>query len=83
MSNNIVEALTRFLVIFKKRPAIVDGDWFFHWDYASVHTVAVVKEWVAAKAFRLIEHPSPCLPDLATVDFFLLLTIKKQMVVRP
>jgi hypothetical protein len=41
--NYIVEALGKFKKIFrKKRPIIAEGQWFFHWDNAPVHTAAVV-----------------------------------------
>jgi hypothetical protein len=46
------------------------GEGFFHWDNALVHTAAVVKDWIAAKDFRLINHP-PYSPDLAPADFLL------------
>jgi histone-lysine N-methyltransferase SETMAR len=68
-ANYIVEALSRFLAVFKKkRLNMVAGEWFFHWDNALVYTTAVVKDWMAAKDFRLIEHP-PYSPDLAPADF--------------
>jgi histone-lysine N-methyltransferase SETMAR len=64
----------------KKRPAMVEQEWFFHWDNAPVHTAAVVKEWIAANGLQLLPHP-PYSPDLAPADFFLFLfsqdTIKK------
>jgi hypothetical protein len=44
-----------------------------------VHIATVVKEWMAAKTFRVIEHPPPHTLDLATADFFLFSTIKKQL----
>jgi hypothetical protein len=75
----IVEALSRFLAVFKKkRLNMAAGEWFFHWDNAPVHTVTVVKDWMVAKDFRLIEHP-PYLPDLALADFFLFPSIKRQL----
>jgi hypothetical protein len=60
---------TKFLATFKKKqPNMAAGEWFFHWDNAPVHTATVVKDWMAAKDFRLIDHP-PYLLDLATADF--------------
>jgi hypothetical protein len=42
-ANYIVEALSKFKKIFrKKRPIITEGQCFFHWDNAPVHTTAVV-----------------------------------------
>jgi histone-lysine N-methyltransferase SETMAR len=52
---------------------------FFYWDNASVHTATVVKDLMAAKDFRLMNH-LPYSPDLTPVDFFLFLTIKRQLV---
>jgi hypothetical protein len=70
-ANYIVEALSSFLATFKKkRPNMVAGEWFFHWDNAPVHTATVVNDWMAAKDFRLIDHP-PYLPDLAPADFLI------------
>jgi hypothetical protein len=40
----IVEALSRFLAIFnKKPPTMAVVEWFFHWDIAPVHTATIVK----------------------------------------
>ncbi len=70
-ANYIVEALSKFLLSFKKkRPNIAAGEWFFHWDNALVHTAAIVKDWMAAKDFRLIDH-LPYLPDLAPADILI------------
>jgi hypothetical protein len=74
-----VEALSKFLAAFKKkRPNMAAGEWFFHWDNVLVHTAAIVKDWMAARDFRLIDHP-PYSPDLAPADFFLFPTIKRQL----
>jgi hypothetical protein len=43
-----------------------------------IQTAAIVKDWMAAKDFRLIEHPH-YLSDLAPAGFFLFLTIKRQL----
>jgi histone-lysine N-methyltransferase SETMAR len=78
-ANFIVETLRKFLATFKKkRPNMAAGEWFFHWDNAPVHTAAVVKDWMAARDFRLIDH-LPYSPDLASADFFLFPTIKRQL----
>jgi hypothetical protein len=78
-ANYIVEALKRFLAVFKERqPNMAAREWFFHWDNALVHTATIVKDWMAATDFRLIEH-LPYLPNLAPADFSLVPTIKKQL----
>jgi histone-lysine N-methyltransferase SETMAR len=78
-ANYIVDALSKFLAIFKKkRRNMAAQEWFFHWDNAPVHTAAVVKDWMAARDFRVIDHP-PYSPDLAPADFFLFPTIKRQL----
>jgi hypothetical protein len=57
-ANYIVDALSKFLATFKKkRPNMAAQEWFFHWDNALVHTAAIVKDWMAARDFRLIDHP--------------------------
>jgi hypothetical protein len=57
-SKYIVEALGKFLKVFKqKRPEKAAGDWWFHWDNAPVHTTAMVTDWMAARQFKVIEHP--------------------------
>jgi hypothetical protein len=78
-ANYIVDALSKFLATFKKkRPNLAAQEWFFHWDNTPVHTAAVVKDWMAARDFRLIDQP-PYSPDLALADFFLFPTIKRQL----
>lgn len=75
-ANYIVEALGRFMKIFKeKRPITAAGDWFLHWDNAPVHTAAVVQDWLAARGVQVIDHP-PYSPDLAPADFFLFPKVK-------
>jgi histone-lysine N-methyltransferase SETMAR len=65
----IVEALGKFLKVFKqKRLEMAVGDWCFHEDNAPVHTAAMVTDWMAARQFKVIEHP-PYSPDLAPADF--------------
>jgi Transposase (partial DDE domain) len=34
----------------KKRPLLLEEEWWFHWDNAPVHTAVKVKEWFAAKS---------------------------------
>ena len=50
----------------------------FHWDNASVHTAAVVTKCLAAKAFKVIMHPTYS-PDLAPADFFLFPKVKNAL----
>jgi len=73
----IVKALGRFLRYLKqKRPELAEQGFLFHWDNAPVHTAAVVKEWFAAHAIQVLEHP-PYSPDLAPADFFLFPKVKE------
>jgi hypothetical protein len=51
----IVDAVGKFLKVFKqKRPAMVAGDWWFHWDNVPVHTAAVVTDCMAAWQIQVI-----------------------------
>jgi histone-lysine N-methyltransferase SETMAR len=78
-ANYIVEALGKFKKVFRqKRPIMPEGQWFFHWDNALVHTAAVVRDWLAARQVQMIEHP-PYSPDLAPADFFLFPKLKMQL----
>ncbi len=45
--------------------------WFFNWDNARVHTVAVVSSWFDAQGVERLEH-APYSPILALADFVLL-----------
>jgi histone-lysine N-methyltransferase SETMAR len=54
------------------------GNWFFHWDNAPVHTIAVVKNWLAAKQIQLLPHP-PYSPELVPADFFLFRKVKEEL----
>jgi hypothetical protein len=57
-TNYIMEALGKFLKVFRqKRPEMAARDWWFHWDNAPVHTTTMVKDWMAARQFKVIEHP--------------------------
>jgi histone-lysine N-methyltransferase SETMAR len=74
-----VDDLGKFLKVFKqKRPEMAAGDWWFHWGKVPVHTAAMVTDWMAAKQFPVIEHPS-YLPDLAPADFFLFPKVKREL----
>jgi histone-lysine N-methyltransferase SETMAR len=78
-ANYIVEALGKFLKVFRqKRPEMAAGDWWFHWDNAAVHTAAMVKDWMVARQFKVIEHP-PYSPELAPADFFLFPKVKREL----
>ena len=78
-ANYIVGALGKFFKVFRqKRPVMAEQEWFFDWDNALVHTAAVVRDWITAKGFVLLEHP-PYSPDLAPADFFLFPKIKNQL----
>ncbi len=57
-ANYIVKALSRVLTVFKKkRLNMAAREWFVYWGNAPIYKAAIVKDWVAAKDFRLIEHP--------------------------
>jgi hypothetical protein len=57
-ANYIVDALGKFLKIFKqKRLEMAAGDWWFHWDNAPVHTAAMMMDWMVARQFQVIKHP--------------------------
>jgi hypothetical protein len=48
-ANYTVMVLVKFTKSFKmKKPEMVEGDMFFQWDTAPIHTAAVVKIWLAA-----------------------------------
>jgi hypothetical protein len=53
----------------KKRPDLIEQQWWFHWDNAQVHTATSVKNWIAAHNIQLLQH-LPYSPDLVPVDFF-------------
>jgi transposase len=76
---NIIRALGTFLKnLRKKRPEIVKGEWFLHWDNAPVHSAKVVQEFLAKKSIKLLSHP-PYSPDLAPADYFLFPKLKKEL----
>jgi histone-lysine N-methyltransferase SETMAR len=75
----IVKALSNFLKqLKKKRPQMVEQEWWFHWDNAPIHTAAVVQHWFAAHSIQRLEHP-PYSPDLAPADFFLFKRVKEEL----
>ncbi len=75
----IVEALGTFLkVLRKKRPVMVAGEWFLHWDNAPVRTAATVTDWLVARRVKMIKHPLYSL-DLAPANFFLFPKVKKEL----
>jgi histone-lysine N-methyltransferase SETMAR len=74
-----MEALGKFLKVFKqKRLEMATGDWWFHWDKVPVHTAVMVKDLMAARQFKMIEHP-PYSPDLAPANFFLFPKVKREL----
>jgi len=78
-ANYIVMTLGKFMKnLKKKRPIMVEQEWFFHWDNAPVHTAAVVKDWLAANSVKMLQHP-PYSPDLAPADFFLFRRVKEEL----
>jgi hypothetical protein len=78
--NYILKAMGKFLVhLKKKRPEMVQQEWFFHWDNTPVHTAASVKKGFADHSIQLLPHP-PYSPDLALADFFLFRRVKEELV---
>ena len=75
----ITKALAAFMKNMRtKRPELVSGEWFFHWDNAPVHTAAAVRNWLAARDIQVLPHP-PYSPDLAPADFFFFTKMKEQL----
>jgi [histone H3]-lysine36 N-dimethyltransferase SETMAR len=75
----VIKALQEFLrKLRKKRPELVDGEWFLHWDNARVHSAKAVQDYLTKRGVKVIEHP-PYSPDLAPADFFLFPTLKKEL----
>jgi hypothetical protein len=53
----IVEALSNFMKIFKKkRPIMASGEWYLHWDNAPVHTAPIVTDWLVARRVQMLQH---------------------------
>jgi histone-lysine N-methyltransferase SETMAR len=61
-----------------KRPETIEQEWFLHCDNAPVHTAAIVKNWLAARAIQMLPHP-PYSPDLTPADFFLFRKVKEEL----
>ena len=59
----------------KKRPELVQREWFFHFDNAPTHTAKVIKEWLARKKYNVLPQ-APYSPDLAPADFFFFPKVK-------
>ncbi len=75
----VIVALRKFFKALKaKRPDLVPGEWFLHWDNASVHSAQKVQAFLAKKSIQLLPHP-PYSPDLAPADFFLFLALKREL----
>jgi len=57
-SNFIVDALGKFMKIFKKKlPQLAESEWCFDWDNAPVHTATKVRDWMTANAVHVLEQP--------------------------
>ncbi len=55
-ANYFVKASGKFLAhLKKKRPEMIQQDWFFHWDDAPLHTVASVKKWCLTVPYVTVE----------------------------
>ncbi len=64
----VIGALRRFLKTLKvKKPELVPGEWFLHWDNVPVHTAQKVQVFLAKKSIQVLPHPPilsrprPCL----------------------
>ena len=56
---HILGSLTMFLNHFKNiRPEMLSRYWVFQWDNESVHTAAVVEEFMDKKSIQLIDQPN-------------------------
>ena len=78
-ANYIVGALGKSLTIFRqKRHVMAVQEWFFQWDNAPVHSAAVVRDWIPAECFLLLEQP-PYLPELIPADFLIFPKMKNKL----
>jgi hypothetical protein len=77
-ANGVSNDTCEMVKLREKRPQLAEKGFVFHWDNAPVHTAAVVKDWFAANAIPLLEHP-PYSPDLAPADFFLFPKVKEAL----
>jgi histone-lysine N-methyltransferase SETMAR len=77
-ANYTIIVLGKFMKHLRiKRPEMVEQELLLHWDNAPVLT-AEVKNWLAARAIQVLQHPS-YLPDLAPADFFLFRKVKEEL----
>ena len=67
-----------FQALCKWRPRTDVCGLLLHHDAASTHTAAVTLDFLAASDDQLVTHP-PYSPDLAPRDWFLFLSIKRQL----
>jgi hypothetical protein len=44
-------------IFWKKRPVIAEGEWFFYWDNAPVHTAALIQDLLAARQVQMTCPP--------------------------
>jgi hypothetical protein len=59
-ANYTVAALGKFLKhLKKKRPQMVQQEWFLHWDNTPMHTAVVVKNWLATRTIQVLPQPNP------------------------
>ncbi len=79
-ANYTIIVLGKFMKHLRiKRPEMVEQELFLHWDNTPVLT-AEVKNWLAARAIQVLQHPPPpYLPDLAPADFFLFRKVKEEL----
>ena len=69
---------TVFQAWSKRRPRTGVRGLVLHHDNASAHTAAVTLDFLAVKDIQLVTYP-PCSPDLAPCDWFLFLSVKRQL----
>jgi hypothetical protein len=78
-ANYTLAALGKFLKnLKKKRPRMVQQEWFLHWDNVPVYTAAVVPYRLAARAIQVLPLPT-YLPNLASADFFLFMKVMVEL----
>jgi hypothetical protein len=54
----VIKALQEFLrKLRKKRPELVNREWFLHWDNARVHSPKAVQDYLTKRGVKVIEHP--------------------------
>ena len=62
----------------KRRPRTRVRSLLLHHDSVRAHTAAVTLDFLAANDVQLVTHP-PYSPDLAPCDWFLFLSVKRQL----